>query len=309
MSLTTEISLLIFEGHGLIQIDKNSGSRVGCFPGRAHHDLDFFEDGSIGVLTRKIKIIPEINETERCGSRIPNSVAKSRPGTPLTWRTRVLTYAVSRMQDLLLPLLHLAVTATKLCPDPAACEAVIAENLLLKQQLIVLRRSQPACAEPQSGRSAPMRIRGAFSETSGTDSQGPRIGLRPRHVADLAIRRWCAASTALFSSSARPKKPGPIGARAESLIRAIVEHQIRAISSIRVPAGLRASSRPRRSGSTSTRTSCTAMLAKRYRPAPCGTGPSWLSFVGSHWTDSLWSVDLLRCESIVLQSYWVLVVM
>ena len=50
------------------------------------------------------------------------------------------------------------------------------------------------------------------------------------------------------------------------------------------------------------------VLAKRYRPAPGGTGPSWLSFVG-HTTDSLWSVDLLRCASIVLQSYWVLVVM
>jgi transposase InsO family protein len=33
-----------------------------------------------------------------------------------------------------------------------------------------------------------------------------------------------------------------------------------------------------------------------------------LSFIG-HATDSLWSVDLFRCESIVLRSYWVLVVM
>jgi Transposase, Mutator family len=31
-------------------------------------------------------------------------------------------------------------------------------------------------------------------------------------------------------------------------------------------------------------------------------------FIG-HATDSLWSVDLFRCESIVLRSYWVLVVM
>ena len=50
------------------------------------------------------------------------------------------------------------------------------------------------------------------------------------------------------------------------------------------------------------------MLAKRSRPAPGGTGPSWLSFVG-HTTDSLWSVDLLRCASIVLQRDWVRVVM
>ncbi len=33
-----------------------------------------------------------------------------------------------------------------------------------------------------------------------------------------------------------------------------------------------------------------------------------MSFIG-HTTDSLWSVDLFRCESIVLRSYWVLVVM
>ena len=50
------------------------------------------------------------------------------------------------------------------------------------------------------------------------------------------------------------------------------------------------------------------VLSKHYRPAPGGIGPSWLSFIG-HTTDSLWSVDLFRCESIVLRSYWVLVVM
>jgi transposase InsO family protein len=33
-----------------------------------------------------------------------------------------------------------------------------------------------------------------------------------------------------------------------------------------------------------------------------------LSFIG-HTTDSLWSVDLFRCESIVLRGYWVLVIM
>ena len=50
------------------------------------------------------------------------------------------------------------------------------------------------------------------------------------------------------------------------------------------------------------------VLGRHYRPAPDGTGPSWLSFIG-HTTDSLWSLDLFRCESIVLRSYWVLVVM
>ncbi len=37
-------------------------------------------------------------------------------------------------------------------------------------------------------------------------------------------------------------------------------------------------------------------------------GPSWLTFLG-HTKDSLWSVDLFRCESILLKSHWVLIVM
>jgi len=37
-------------------------------------------------------------------------------------------------------------------------------------------------------------------------------------------------------------------------------------------------------------------------------GPSWLSFIG-HMKDSLWSINLFRCESILLKSHWVMVVM
>ena len=36
--------------------------------------------------------------------------------------------------------------------------------------------------------------------------------------------------------------------------------------------------------------------------------PSWLTFLG-HTKDSLWSIDLLRCESILLKSHWVIVIM
>ena len=49
------------------------------------------------------------------------------------------------------------------------------------------------------------------------------------------------------------------------------------------------------------------ILMKFYTP-PAGTGPSWLSFLGAQ-ADSLWSCDLFRVESILLQSYWVLLVM
>src|SRR2546427_12149463 len=53
---------------------------------------------------------------------------------------------------------------------------------------------------------------------------------------------------------------------------------------------------------------CAAFLAARYRPRPYSAGPSWLTVLG-HAKDSLWSLDLFRCESAVLHTHWVLVVM
>ena len=54
---------------------------------------------------------------------------------------RPLTDADSRMKNLLTTLLHFAVVTAKLC-GPGGVRAVIAENLLLKQQLTVLRRGR-----------------------------------------------------------------------------------------------------------------------------------------------------------------------
>jgi len=50
------------------------------------------------------------------------------------------------------------------------------------------------------------------------------------------------------------------------------------------------------------------VLAKYYKPEPRSNGPSWLTFLG-HSKDRLWSVDLFRCESLILKSHWVMVVM
>ena len=50
------------------------------------------------------------------------------------------------------------------------------------------------------------------------------------------------------------------------------------------------------------------ILAGRYQPVPESAGPSWLTLLG-HTKDSLWSLDLFRCESAALRTHWVLVVM
>ena len=50
------------------------------------------------------------------------------------------------------------------------------------------------------------------------------------------------------------------------------------------------------------------ILAARYQPTPDSRGPSWLTVL-RHAKDSLWSLDLFRCESAILRTHWVLVVM
>jgi hypothetical protein len=50
------------------------------------------------------------------------------------------------------------------------------------------------------------------------------------------------------------------------------------------------------------------VLAKHCRPTSDSDGPSWLTFLG-HAKDSLRSVDLIRCESLILKTHWVMLVM
>ena len=74
------------------------------------------------------------------------------------------------MRNLLLALLHLAVMAAKLCGH-GGVRAVMAENLLLKQQLIVLRRARQRAPNLTLERPAAVRILVAVPQ-SGTHPKG-----------------------------------------------------------------------------------------------------------------------------------------
>ena len=52
--------LAIFEGHGLVRIDRDS-NHLWSFPGACHHDLDLAPDGSIYVLTREARVVPRFH--------------------------------------------------------------------------------------------------------------------------------------------------------------------------------------------------------------------------------------------------------
>jgi putative transposase len=205
------------------------------------------------------------------------------------------------MKDLLLALLHLAVTTAKLC-GPGGGRAVTAENLLLKQQLIVLRRARQRAPNFSVGD----RLRCGFGSPFLSPGRIRKVAIGVRPSTLLAFHQALARRKyrRLLSSGPRPKKPGPKGP-SEALIRAIVELKSRN-PRFGCPRIARVISQTFRIDID--KNVVHRVLSKHYRPAPGGTGPSWLSFIG-HTTDSLWSVDLFRCESIVLQSYWVLVVM
>jgi len=106
----------------------------------------------------------------------------------------------------------------------------------------------------------------------------------------------------LFSSNV-PAKPGPKGPTPE-IIAAVVDMKRRnpnwgcprIAQQIALAFGILINNVVRR------------ILAVRFRPTPDSGGPSWLTVLG-HTKDSLWSLDLFRCESAVLRTHWVLVVM
>jgi putative transposase len=109
----------------------------------------------------------------------------------------------------------------------------------------------------------------------------------------------------LFSSSLHRRKPGPKGPSPE-LIAAIVEMKRRnsRFGCVRIAQQI-----AHAFGIEIDKDVVRRVLARHYRPGDASdTGSSWLAFIG-HGKDSLWSVDLFRCESILLRSHWVLLVM
>jgi hypothetical protein len=108
----------------------------------------------------------------------------------------------------------------------------------------------------------------------------------------------------LLYSASRKGQPGPEGPSPE-LIQAIVELKQR---NPRYGCPRIAQQINKVFGTDIDKDVVRRILAAHYRPDPGNGGPSWLTFIGNT-KDSLWSVDLFQCESILLKSHWILVVM
>jgi hypothetical protein len=178
----------------------------------------------------------------------------------------------------------------------------MAENLLLKQQLIVLQRARKRAPNLTPSDRLLCGFWSMF--LSQARIRTAAIAFQPSTLLAFHQALVRGKYRRLFSSMPRPRKPGPKGP-GEALIQAILELKSR---NPRFGCPWIALIISQTFGVDIDKNVVHRVLAKHYRPAPGGTGPSWLSFIG-YTRDSLWSVDLFRCESIVLRSYWVLVVM
>jgi len=203
------------------------------------------------------------------------------------------------MRDLVVLFIHFIATLARLL-RPGGARSIVAESLLLKHQLLILNRSR----QRAPNLSASDRIFAGWLALwlRPTRLLRSAIVLKPSTLLGLHQAMCKKKYRMLFSPNRRPK-PGPKGPSAE-LIHAVVEMKQRnhrwgcprIAEQIALAFNLPIDKDVVR-----------RILAHHYWPGRDAAGPSWLTFLG-HMKDSLWSMDLFRCESATLRTHWVLVV-
>jgi len=195
---------------------------------------------------------------------------------------------------------HLLKTLARLA-RPGGVRAVAAESLALKHQLLIMNRSRRRSPNLTSWD----RVILGFCT----------LLVSPRRLEQLAVilktstllrlhRALVKRKYRLLYSSGPRRRPGPKGPSRE-LIDAVVEMKRRNpyFGCPKIAEQISSAF-----GIALNKDVVRRILVRHYPPGPDGGGSSWLAAIG-HAKDRLWSVDLFRAESILLRSYWILVVM
>src|SRR5437870_7848570 len=204
------------------------------------------------------------------------------------------------MRDIFTLFLHAIVTIIRF-GQPDGLRSVVAESVLMRHQVLILNR----------GRKCAPNLRASDRIITGLCT----LLMRPARVLRSAVvlkpstllhfhKMLIKQKYRLLFSPKRVRRPGPKGPTKE-LIEAVVEMKRRnrtwgckrIAQQIALAFGVEIDKDVVR-----------RILEIHFRPEAGSEGPSWLSFIG-HTKDSLWSLALFRCESAVLRTYWVLVVM
>ena len=204
------------------------------------------------------------------------------------------------MRELFILIAHLLVTLAKLA-RPGGLGAVAAESLAVKHQLLIMKRAQRRAPKLTSWDRLALGVCALF--------------VSPKRLSKMAV--ILKASTLLcfhhalvkrkyhlLYSPRKRRRPGPKGPSKE-LIGAVIEMKRR---NPRFGCRKIAEQISSGFGIEINKDVVRRILIQHSRPEPSDDGPSWLTVIG-HAKDSLWSVDFFRCESMLLKSYWIMVVM
>src|SRR6478672_1631353 len=204
------------------------------------------------------------------------------------------------MRDIFTLFLHAIVTIIRVV-QPGGLRSVVAESVLMRHQVLILNR----------GRKRAPNLRSSDRIIAGLCT----LLMRPARVLRSAIvlktstllhfhKMLVKQKYRMLFSPKRVGRPGPKGPTKE-LIDAVVEMKRRnrtwgckrIAQQIALAFGVEVDKDVVR-----------RILGIHFRPEAGSADASWLSFIG-HAKDSLWSLDLFRCESAIFRTYWVLVVM
>src|SRR5688572_6011667 len=204
------------------------------------------------------------------------------------------------MRDLAVLFVHLIATVARLLGRGGA-RSVVAESLLLKHQLLILNRSRTRAPNLR-----PLdRVIAGLCTGLMRPSRLLRSAIVLKPATIMAFHRALVKRKyRLLFSPQRRGRPGPKGPAPE-LTAAIIEMKRR---NPRFGCRRIAQQLAFMFGVEIDKDVVRRVLARRYRPEPGSQGPSWLTFLG-YGKDSLWSVDFFRCESLLLRTHWVMVVM
>jgi putative transposase len=178
--------------------------------------------------------------------------------------------------------------------------AIAAENIVLRQQLITLSRKHKRAPRLTFFDKITFGI--LTSMMSVKRLQRIAVIIKPTTLLKFHKALVNRKYSLLFSNTSR-KKPGPKGPE-QSIIDLILEMKKRNPSYGCRRIAMQISNT---FGILIDKDIVRRVLSKHYKHNPEDTGPSWLTFIG-HMKDSLWSIDLFCCESILLKTHWVLVI-
>jgi hypothetical protein len=185
---------------------------------------------------------------------------------------------------------------------PGGAKAIVADSLLMKQQLLIVNRSRRRAPNLTATDRLLLGFWSLFLNPRGI--RRAAVILKPSTLLkfhDMLKRR----KYRLLYNADRKLKPGPKGPSQE-LIDAMVKLKRR---NPRFGCPRIAQQINKAFGVDIDKDVVPRVLETQYRPGPdSGNGTSWLTFIG-HLKDSLWSIDMFRCESFPLKTHWMLVVM